>query len=542
MLRQPESTPEQSNSQASRDTTDSDHFLDEHPAHASKPANDSHKSPVEHKDNHNTVNTSGANTSGTNTSGTNTSNSKASDSKTSAKRNVGSKASDPTAAHESSTVGTAPSGLWPVFRNRNFLALWSGQVFSQIADKVYLVLMIAIISSSFKSPEQTISGWVSAIMIAFTIPAVLFGSLAGVYVDRWRKKPVLVLTNLFRGVLVGFIPVLLWLTQGWEMAGLPVGFYILLVITFFISTLTQFFAPAEQAVIPLIVKENNLLPANSLYTTTMMASVIIGFAVGEPVLALADTLLAPLDHGSGLGKSVLVGVSYAIAGLILLLMRTKEAKVDAQHTAHPWEDIKDGLSYLQKQVQVRSALIQLIVLFSVFAALAVLAVRLAEVIPTIRSSQFGFLLAAGGVGLAIGAVLIGQFGQRFSRPQLGLVGSLGMAATLTGLSLAPTQLWPSLLLIGGLGLFGAMVGIPMQTTIQEKTPEAMRGKVFGLQNNVVNIALSLPLALAGIAETFLGLRAVFGLLAMLVAMGGFFTWSLVRSSMDEEKANLSATS
>ncbi|MEL7510661.1 MAG: MFS transporter, partial [Cyanobacteria bacterium J06554_3] len=201
-----------------------------------------------------------------------------------------------------------------------------------------------------------------------------------------------------------------------------------------------------------------------------------------------------------------------------------------------------GHSYLQKQVQVRSALIQLIVLFSVFAALAVLAVRLAEVIPTIRSSQFGFLLAAGGVGLAIGAVLIGQFGQRFSRPQLGLVGSLGMAATLTGLSLAPTQLWPSLLLIGGLGLFGAMVGIPMQTTIQEKTPEAMRGKVFGLQNNVVNIALSLPLALAGIAETFLGLRAVFGLLAMLVAMGGFFTWSLVRSSMDEEKANLSATS
>ena len=186
------------------------------------------------------------------------------------------------------------------------------------------------------------------------------------------------------------------------------------------------------------------------------------------------------------------------------------------------------------QVQVRSALIQLIVLFSVFAALAVLAVRLAEVIPTIKSSQFGFLLAAGGVGLAIGAVAIGQFGQRFSRSQLGLAGSLGMAATLTGLSLAPAQLWPSLALIGGLGFFGAMVGIPMQTTIQEKTPEDMRGKVFGLQNNVVNIALSLPLALAGIAETFLGLRAVFGLLAALVSVGGFFTWSLVNASLMQE--------
>ncbi|MEO1622809.1 MAG: MFS transporter [Cyanobacteria bacterium J06632_3] len=426
----------------------------------------------------------------------------------------------------------ATGGLWPVFQNRNFLTLWSGQVFSQIADKVYLVLMIAIISDSFKSPEQTISGWVSAIMIAFTIPAVLFGSLAGVYVDRWKKKPVLVLTNIVRGLLVAIIPVLLWSTQGWTLAGLPVGFYGLLVVTFLISTLTQFFAPAEQAVIPLIVKERNLLPANSLYTTTMMASVIVGFAVGEPLLALADSYLAPLDQGTGVAKSVLVGISYAIAGILLLLLTTDEVKTTDPQTSHAWQDIKDGLAYLQKQVQVRSALIQLTVLFSVFAALAVLAVRLAEVIPTIRSSQFGFLLAAGGVGLAIGAITIGQFGQRFSRSQLGLVGSLGMAGTLTGLSLAPAQLWPSLLCIGGLGFFGAMVGIPMQTTIQEKTPEDMRGKVFGLQNNVVNIALSLPLALAGIAETFLGLRAVLGLLAMLVAMGGFFTWSLVKAALE----------
>ena len=447
-------------------------------------------------------------------------------------------ATPPNAENSQNITDIKPGGLWPVFRNRNFLTLWSGQVFSQIADKVYLVLMIAIISASFKSPEQTISGWVSAIMIAFTIPAVLFGSLAGVYVDRWRKKPVLVLTNVLRGLLVAILPALLWVTNGWAIAGLPVGFYILLVVTFFVSTLTQFFAPAEQAVIPLIVKEGNLLPANSLYTTTMMASVIVGFAVGEPLLGLADTLLAPIDGGSGLGKSVLVGVSYAIAGILLLLMTTNEAKADDTiERARAWDDIKDGIAYLQKQVQVRSALIQLIVLFSVFAALAVLAVRLAEVIPTIKSSQFGFLLAAGGVGLAIGAVVIGQFGQRFSRSQLSLVGSLGMAAMLSGLSLAPAQLWPSIGLIGGLGLFGAMVGIPMQTTIQEKTPEDMRGKVFGLQNNVVNIALSLPLALAGIAETFLGLRVVFGLLAMLVATGGFFTWSLVKASLENPLDN-----
>src|SRR5579883_3289726 len=148
----------------------------------------------------------------------------------------------------------AERGFLPVLRNRNFLTLWSGQVFSQLADKVYLVLMIALIASRFQNGDQSISGWVSSIMIAFTIPAVLFGSVAGVFVDRWPKKTVLVLTNLLRGGLVFTLPPLLWLSKGWSpLASLPVGFCILLGITFLVSTLTQFFAPAEQSALPLVV-------------------------------------------------------------------------------------------------------------------------------------------------------------------------------------------------------------------------------------------------------------------------------------------------
>jgi MFS family permease len=420
---------------------------------------------------------------------------------------------------------TAATGFTAVLKNRNFLALWSGQVFSQLADKVYLVLMIALISSRFQAADQTISGWVSAIMIAFTIPAVLFGSVAGVYVDRWSKKGVLVITNIVRGLLVLGLPTLLWLSQDWgAIAGLPVGFCLMLVVTFLVSTLTQFFAPAEQSAIPLIVRRSNLLSANSLYTTTMMASVIIGFAIGEPLLAVADVWLDKLDGGLGIGKELLVGGSYAIAGVILILMHTGEQPRPAEPDTHIWADIRDGLRYLGKQAQVRSALLQLVLLFSIFAALAVLAVRLAEVIPAITSSQFGFLLAAGGVGMAIGAVVIGQFGQRFSRSQLSLYGSSGMAASLAGLAYFTNQLWPTLTLITILGIFAAIIGIPMQTTIQEETPEAMRGKIFGLQNNAVNIALSLPLALAGVAETFFGLHIVLLGLAAITITGGLVAW------------------
>ncbi|WP_225913820.1 MFS transporter [Leptolyngbya ohadii] len=425
-------------------------------------------------------------------------------------------------------------GLVPVLKNRAFLTLWGGQVFSQIADKVYLVLMIALIENRFQAADQSISGWVSSLMIAFTIPAVLFGSIAGVFVDHWRKRAVLVSTNLLRGVLVLAVPFLLWISQGWSaLAGLPVGFLMVLGITFLVSTLTQFFAPAEQAVIPLIVDRRNLLSANSLYTMTMMASVIVGFALGEPLLALADMIAAPIvaqfHLPSAIGKEVLVGGSYIIAGLMLTLLRTNEKTIDSDESLPDvWNNIRDGLRYLKEKSHVRAALIQLVILFSIFAALAVLAVRLAEVMPEIKSSQFGFLLAAGGVGMAIGAVVVGQFGQRFTRSQLSLYGSIGMGIALALVALTSHHLVVVLPLLVLLGSCAAVAGIPMQTAIQEETPEEMRGKVFGLQNNAINIALSLPLALAGVAETFFGLRVVFLVLAVLAVLGGMLTWSISR--------------
>ncbi|MDJ0725526.1 MAG: MFS transporter [Prochloraceae cyanobacterium] len=431
---------------------------------------------------------------------------------------------DPMKPHSSNS-----SGFAPVLRNSRFLILWSGQIFSQLADKVYLVLMIAIIANTFPELKDraSIINPNSAIMIAFTIPAVLFGSLAGVYVNRWSKKGVLVISNLLRGIFVLIIPSLLWLARdfggGW--LNWPAGFFILLGITFLVSTLTQFFAPAEQAIIPLIVKRQHLLPANSLYATTMMASLIVGFAVGEPLLVWADSLLKPLSLD--FGKELLVGGSYIVAGLLLILVKAKETKKDLQTTQnHVFRDIWDGVLYLNENRRVRNALIQLIILFSVFATLPVLAVALAERIPDMKPEQFGRLIAAGGVGIGCVAAIIGNLGQRFSHAFLSVTGLLGVSASLVGLSLSTGEQWLALLMTAFLGGFAALVIVPMQTTVQAETPADMRGKVFGLQNNLVNIAISLPLALAGTAEHHFGLRPTLVGLAGIVLLAGIFVWNL----------------
>lgn len=421
-------------------------------------------------------------------------------------------------------------GFAPVLKNPRFLTLWGGQIFSQLADKFYLVLMIALIDIHFKAPDLPISGWVSAIMVSNTIPAVLFGSLAGVYVDRWPKKEVLAISNLLRGSLVLAIPVFVWLFRGQTtFLDLPVGFVVLLVVTFLVSTLTQFFAPAEQATLAIIIKNRHLLAANSLNTTTTMAVLIVGFAIGEPLLAKADSFFGSAFQAWDLGKVFVVGGAYLMAGIVLSFLKTRE-RLDHLHAEQPhvFDDIRDGLRYLQKNHRVRNALIQLVILFSVFAALSVLAVRMAEIIPGLKATQFGFLLAAGGVGLAINAALLAYWGQRFSNAQLSLWGSIGMAVALTSLSFSNDSLWLTLTMTAVLGAFAALVGVPMQTTLLAETPTDMRGKVFGLENNAVNIALSLPLALAGIAETFFGLRYVLLALAFLCALGGIFSWYIAR--------------
>ncbi|MBE9194389.1 MFS transporter [Synechocystis sp. LEGE 06083] len=444
---------------------------------------------------------------------------------------------------------SANQGFGPVLRNSRFLFLWVGQIFSQLADKFYLVLMIALIANHYQAENQSISGWVSAIMIANTIPAVLFGSLAGVYVDRWQKKQVLVISNFCRGLLILLLPFLLWvgdrhdinLPVGWlpsflrrwqteehQYFALPLGFAILLAVTFAVSTLTQFFAPAEQSATPLVVRRRNLLAANSLTTLTMMGVLIIGFAIGEPLLTLADSLF---PQAGDVGPVLVVASCYLVAGIVLLMLKTgeKQADPDLVHP-HVLSDIQDGIRYLQENHRVRNALIQLLILFSIFAALSVLAVSMAAHLPGLKASQFGFLLAFGGLGMAIGALSIGYIGQRFSPTELALWGSLGMGVCLAGLALFDHSLVLTFVTITIMGFFAAMVGVPMQTLMQVETDPEFHGKVFGLENNANNIALSLPLALAGVAESLFGLTPVLLFLAAAAIAGGVLSWYINENS------------
>jgi MFS family permease len=396
------------------------------------------------------------------------------------------------------------SGFRALMKNRPFVLLWTGQIVSQIADKIFFVLLIDLVIN-YETPAFLENFAKASVMMANTLPAVFLGSAAGIFVDRWSKKQILWLSNLGRGVIILLIPFL------------PKLLFFLLLIAVLESILTQFFAPAEQATIAVLVERPLLMPANALFTTTMMGALVVGFAIGPALLGWSTA------WGGIYGGAILVGGFYMIAAAILAIVPIQDDKPLEAERLNPWKDFQQGLKYLQKNRLLSNALMQLTILYSVFAALIALAPGLVKAIG-LQPREFSFLLACAGVGLILGAALLGQWGNRFEHWPLPLMGFLSMGLVLIAFYFA-TQLWLILLLSTLLGFGAAFIGVPMQTLIQTQTPPEMRGKVFGVQNNIINIALSLPLAIAALlADATSSVRGVLLAIGILVCMIGLWSW------------------
>src|SRR5689334_11543283 len=158
-----------------------------------------------------------------------------------------------------------------VWGNRHFLLLWLAQAISQTAQNAIWYGIVVLVENLSHSSTQ-----LSIAVLTLIIPSVIFGVLAGVYVDRWDKRTVLIATNVIRGG-IAFSYACFGL-----VAGLPLS--ALFLINFLFSTVGQFFAPAETSMIPTVVARPKLLQANSLFHLTFTASQLVGLVVLGPLL------------------------------------------------------------------------------------------------------------------------------------------------------------------------------------------------------------------------------------------------------------------
>jgi MFS family permease len=397
-------------------------------------------------------------------------------------------------------------GFRALLRNTSFMMLWSAQALSQVGDKIFLTLSIALLAnypSQIFMPNSTRS----LLMVAFSVPAVVFSSAAGVFVDRVSTKKVLIWSNLIRGL------VLLALAFPF----LPKQFLSLVIITFIISTVTQFAEPAEQAALPLLVRPENLMSANAMFTTTTMGCLVVGFAIGEEVLRLSQV------WGGQYGREIFIAGVYILTTIVMQFIAFPKEIVDPNEVRiHPWRDLKDGIKYLWKKRLIRNAMVQFTIMCCVVGALFILALALANKLG-LKDTEGVKLISAWGIGMVAGAGILGHWGDRLHHKPLPLFGFVIVALILATYTVVD-RFEIALISSGLIGIGASLVLIPMQTLIQQQTPESMRGKVFGFKNNAVNIALTAPLAVTGPLIDSLGLPGVLLGISLICLLSGIWAW------------------
>jgi MFS family permease len=435
---------------------------------------------------------------------------------------------EPSTAGNGDLIAAEDTSALEVFRNRPFLLLWLAQAFTQIGGNMVIYGLTVIILESTSSSTA-----VSLLILTFLGPAVLFSAVAGVYVDRWDKRHVLIITNLLRaGAFV------LTFLAGQNLAAI-------LVLNITVSTITVFFAPAEAAMIPQLVPRRQLLAANGIFTLTLNAAFAIGFALLGPVVVTIAGAPALI---------LAVAACYLVAAAFCWTLPpappvTADGASGRSMTADAGEavgstlaQLREGIDFIRANPMIGWSLTYLGVAASLVGVLGVLGPAFATTSLGLAPKDFVVVVLPLGFGIVTGILLLNSFGHLVPRRRiiegglvaLGILLVLLAAAGPLSRALSGTELGSELVNVAGVtsmlaivvfiallaGLAYAFVAIPSQTQLQEDLPEDVRGRVFGVLNMLVSVASFAPIIIVGPLSDVAGTTNVIIAVAVIVGATG----------------------
>jgi MFS family permease len=409
---------------------------------------------------------------------------------------------------------TAPDGSSvAVFRNRPFLLLWLSQLATQVGGNMVLYGLTILIRDLTGSNSA-----VALLILTFLAPAVVFSALAGVYVDRFDRRMVLVVTNLLRAGL--FIALALF----------GANVVVVFVLNMAVSIATTFFAPAELSMIPLVVPRGQLTAANGIFTLTLNAAFAVGFTVlGPLVVTIANpTILIAIVAALYL---VAAGFCWTLPPAPPGTMPRDGAFRETGEAVGSFiEQFREGMGYVRAHPPVRWALLYLGVAASIVGVLGVLGPGFAADVLGLRTKDFVVVVLPLGIGVVVGAVGVNALQSLLSRRRLIEVGMIVLGVSLALISIAgpiaqfvrdvddavpgpDISAFVSVLTVVVVIAFVAGVGyaataIPAQTELQAEIPQAVRGRVFGILNMLVSVGSLLPIIVVGPISDVIGTMPV----------------------------------
>ena len=417
--------------------------------------------------------------------------------------------------------------------NPSFSALWVGQVISLFGDRVNQIALAAFVYETTDSPL--------AVALAFfvgMVPNLILAPVAGAFVDRWEHKQVLVVSDILRAAAVMLVPVAV-LTNVWLAYPL----------VFLLTTISLFFRPARQAILPRIVPEEDLLPANSaMWVGETLADVINYPIAGLFVVFLQSSLALAFwfDAVTYLASAILLAtivvppMARRAGGALEGRAASGEAGAPVAAEAGAGEagtsvvaDLKAGWAFLRRESVLLANTIQGTAGQFSLGVLTVASLILAkEITPGTGDAYratYAFMETAIGLGSLIGGFLLGAIASRAPKGKLiiGAYIAFGLGAVAVGV----VDSIPFVLgLFFGMGVANMAFVIPSQTLFQERTPPELMGRVVSFRFAMVFGGMSLAMGLAGVAIGLVGSAGpvimAAGVVSILAGVGGLFVRSV----------------
>jgi len=394
---------------------------------------------------------------------------------------------------ENGSGSSTSTSMFSVFRNRNFTFLWSAQLVSTIGSALTSLAASIVV---YRATGSALS--VGLMLMATAAPSLIIGLLAGVYVDRWDRKRILIGADLLRAVLVLAIPFLIASDVAW--------LYLMVLLT---SAVGQFFDPAHASLLPEIASDEELAAANSFLAISAFGSTAVGFA--------ASGLIAsrfPIEWAFYLD-----GLTFLISALLVLFVSIKGRAADVQaKVSSVLDNLREGAGFLFGNQLLRSLLIVSVPALLGAGLWNTLLLPFAE--QALNASEFEFGIQEGltSIGFVVGSLLMARQADRLREGQWIVIGFLGVG--LVGMLYSRVVSIPmAIVLVTIAGFANAPSAIARRLLIQRNVPGEIQGRVYSAFFVTRDLLFLLGMASAGLADT-IAIRPIVLSSAALIAGAG----------------------
>jgi MFS transporter, DHA3 family, macrolide efflux protein len=401
-----------------------------------------------------------------------------------------------------------PASPFSVFRHRNFSLMWTGQLVETIGAALTSlaasILVYRITGGSALS--------VGLMLMASAAPSLLFGLVAGVFVDRYDRKRIMLAASLLRAGLVLLIPFLV-----------PYNIIWLYVIVLLISAVGQFFDPAWESVLPDTAPDQELGAANSLMAISTFGSTAIGFAASGLIAANY-----PIEYAFYLNAA-----AYLFSAVCILFLKVGKVEAPEESSvAAVVDNLTSGLVYLFNSPVLRSLFLLAIPVAVTIGLFNSLLLPFATRALGAGEFEYGLQEGLTSVGFVAASLLMAGYIERWREGQWMVVGLLGMGLA----AVVYSQLSWIALAIGVQmfsGFWNAPYAIARRLLVQRNTVAEMRGRVSSAYFVSSNLFFLVGMAAAGLAD-ILDVRFLY-LLAAIITIG-VAGWALVLPGIGQPAA------